>query len=68
MLTKFFVKDGTLTSFTFAWSLAGSSQSQIHKYLEAQVKAASFLFKVMYMSCSDENFFPVKCQFMSLCV
>ena len=58
MLTEFFVKDGTLTLFTVAWSLAGSSQSQIHKYLEAQVKAASFLFKVICMSCNDENFFP----------
>ena len=68
MLTKFFVKDGTLTSFTFAWSLAGSSQSQIHKYLEAQVKAASFLLEVMYVTCNDENFFLVKRQFISLCV
>ena len=68
MLMKFFVKDGTLTSFTFAWSLAGCSQSQIHKYLEAQVKAASFLLEVIYVTCNDENFFPVKWQFISLCV
>lgn len=67
MLTEFFVKDGTLTSFTVAWSLAGSSQSQIHKYLEAQVKAASFLFKVICLAMM-KIFFPVKCQFMSLCV
>ena len=65
---KFFVKDGTLTSFTFAGSLSGSSQSQIYKYSEAQVKAVSSLLEVIYVTCNDENFFPVKRQFISLCV
>ena len=50
-------KGGTLT-FTFAGSLSGCSQSQIHKYLEAQVKAASFLLKVIYMTCNDGKFLP----------
>ena len=45
-------KGGTLT-FTFAGSLSGCSQSQIHKYLEAHVKAASFLLEVIFARFED---------------
>ena len=60
---KVLCKDGTL-SFTFPQSLGRSGQSQICRCLKTQVKAASFLLKVVavlqlkVLTCSDGKFLP----------
>lgn len=54
---KILCKDDTET-FTFALNLGGPSQSQIHKYLEVQVKTGSFLLKVVFMACNYGKFLP----------
>lgn len=50
--------ENSTETFTFALSLGGPSQSQIHKYLEVQVKTGSFPLKIVFMSCNDGKFIP----------